>query len=104
MIKGRVKLESTIFSDHWKGYNRLIDLGYNKHYRIKHSEGEYAKKQGRVKVHINGIEGFWGCAKMRLLKFRGMNKGSFFLHLKECEFRFNNRNKNIYKILLSLFR
>jgi len=26
------------------------------------------------------------------------------LHLKECEFRFNNRGENMYKILLKIFR
>jgi hypothetical protein len=28
----------------------------------------------------------------------------FNLHLKECEFRFNNRKQNLYKILLEIFR
>jgi len=31
-------------------------------------------KRGRGEAHINGIEGFWGYAKSRLSKFRGMNK------------------------------
>jgi len=39
-------------------------------------------------IHINGIEGFWGYAKVRLVKFRGLSKNSFYLHLKECKFRF----------------
>lgn len=29
---------------------------------------------GRGEAHINGIEGFWGYAKSRLAKFRGMRK------------------------------
>jgi transposase-like protein len=33
-----------------------------------------------------------------------MNKDMFNLHLKECEFRFNNRKQNIYRILLGIFR
>jgi len=28
----------------------------------------------------------------------------FNLHLKECEFRFNNYKQNLYKILLGVFR
>jgi hypothetical protein len=47
---------------------------------------------------INGIESFWGYAKIRLVKFKGMNKKMFDLHLKECEFRFNNRKQNLYKV------
>jgi transposase len=42
--------------------------------------------------------------KNRLVKFKGMNKSMFNLHLKECKFRINNRNQNIYKILFRVFR
>ena len=52
--------------------------------------------------HINGIEGFWGLAKVRLLKLRGMSKNMFYLNLKECEFRFNYRNQDLYKVLLKI--
>jgi transposase len=38
--------------------------------------------------------------KVRLAKFRGINRNTFYLHLKECEFRYNFRNENIYNILL----
>ena len=58
----------------------------------------------RGKSHINGIEGFWGYAKTRLAKFRGISKPKFYIHLKECEFRYNNRKDNLYKILLKLIR
>ncbi|MFH2011669.1 MAG: IS1595 family transposase, partial [Pseudomonadota bacterium] len=37
-------------------------------------------------------------------KFHGIPKSTFYLHLKECEFRFNYRNQNIYVILLNMFR
>ncbi len=43
--------------------------------------------------HINGIENFLGVAKSRLSKFRGIHKNTFYLHLKECEFRFNYRDQ-----------
>jgi hypothetical protein len=33
-----------------------------------------------------------------------VDKNRFNWHLKECEFRFNNRKKNFYKILLEMFR
>ena len=56
------------------------------------------------KSHINGIESFWSYAKIRFVKFRGVNKKNFNLHLKECEFRFNHRGEDLYKILLEIFR
>jgi len=58
----------------------------------------------RDEAHINGIEGFWGYAKSRLAKFRGMSKHTFYLHLKECEFRFNHRHEKMYEILLDSCR
>ncbi len=54
--------------------------------------------------HINGIEGFWGYAKTRLARFRGMHPSTFYLHLKECEFRFNHRRQDLYHVLLKLCR
>lgn len=100
VIRGRVDLESVIHSDGWRAYNGLVDLGYKKHFRVYHSKNEFA----HGKNHINGIESFWGYAKTRLSKFRGMNKNTFYLHLKECEFRFNFRKENIYKTLLNLLK
>ena len=97
IIQGKVEQDSVIHSDKWKAYNGLVDLGYKKHYRLDHGKNEFVKG----KSHINGIEGFWGYAKSRLAKFKGMNRKTFYLHLKECEFRFNFRNENIYKMLLN---
>ena len=58
----------------------------------------------RVASYINGIESFWSYAKIRLVKFHGMDKRTFNLHLKEGEFRFNHRGEDLYKLLLKIFR
>ncbi|WP_428545746.1 IS1595 family transposase [Profundibacter sp.] len=99
IIRGRVDPASVINTDGWRGYNGLVDLGYG-HFRVDHSKDEFA----RGRVHINGIEGFWGLAKLRLAKFKGLPKHTFHLHLKETEWRYNHRNLNKYKILLSYLR
>ena len=100
IIKGKIEMDSIIHSDKWRGYNGLVDLGYKKHYRLDHGKDEFV----RGKSHINGIEGFWGYAKTRLSKFKGMHKNTFYLHLKETEFRYNYRNKNLYKLVLENLR
>ena len=100
IIRGRVALETVIHSDGWRGYIGLVDLGYKKHFRVHHGKNEFA----RGKAHINGIESFWGYAKTRLAKFRGIHRNLFYLHLKESEFRFNYRHENIYQIILKIFR
>ena len=48
------------------------------------------------KVYINGIEGFWGFAKERLIKHHGVSKKRFPLYLKEMEFRYNNRHVELF--------
>jgi transposase len=48
-----------------------------------------------------------GNCKVRLSKFRGISKHTFYLHLKECEFRFNNRCKtsnDIYDKIIKLVK
>jgi len=100
IIRDKTSIASVIHSDGWKGYNGLVDFGYKKHYRVHHGRNEFV----RGNPHIHGIESFWGFAKTRLVKFKGMNKNMFNLHLKECEFRFNNRGQDLYQILLKVFR
>lgn len=100
IIRGRVSMESVIYSDGWRGYNGLVDVGYGKHLRVDHGKDEFANGH----THVNGIEGFWGFSKTRLARFRGMNKSTFYLHLKECEFRFNLRHQDLYKTLLKIIK
>jgi transposase-like protein len=100
VIRGRVSLKSVIHSDGWRGYNGLVDIGYKKHYRVRHGDDEFVNKRS----HINGIESFWSFAKTRLTKFRGIDKKNIYLHLKECELRFNHRRENLYLLMLDIFR
>ena len=100
IIRGRVRLDAVIHSDGWRGYDGLVDVGFAKHYRVDHGKDEFA----RGTHHINGIESFWSYAKRRLQKFNGVSSQTFYLHLKECEWRFNNRSKNLYREVLKLLR
>lgn len=52
----------------------------------------------------NAIKSFRGCAKSRPVKFRAMSKQTFYLHLKECEFRLNHRYDEVYETLLNSCR
>ena len=101
IVRGRVDIESVIHTDGWRGYDGLVDLGYEKHFRVYHAENEFSKGDGN---HINGIESFWGYAKHRLVKFNGIPKDLFEIYLKETEFRFNNRGNDLYQVLLKMFR
>lgn len=100
IIRGKVELQATIHTDGFRSYDGIVHMGYKKHYRVRHDRDEFA----RGSAHINGIEGFWGMAKTRLVKFRGMRRSTFYLHLKECEFRFNHRDEDLYRLLLRITR
>jgi len=45
-----------------------------------------------------------GLCHLRLTRVREIRQVTFFLHLKEYEFRFNDRNQNLYKIMLKIVR
>jgi transposase-like protein len=97
IIQGKILEGSTIHTDGWKAYDGLVLNGYD-HYRVFHSNNEFA----RGKNHVNGIEAFWSFAKRRLAKFNGLKDENFLLHLKECEFRYNNKSEDLVKILTKL--
>jgi transposase len=100
IIRGRVAPEAVINSDGWRGYDGLVDVGYAKHFRVNHGQGEFV----RGTHHVNGIESFWSYAKHRLRQFHGIAPEKFYWHLKECEYRFNLRKNNVYAELLKLLR
>lgn len=100
IIRGKADIASIIHTDRWRGYDGLVDVGFDKHLRVNHGHNEFA----RGSVHVNGIESFWSYAKRRLVQFNGVPRHTFYLHLKETEFRFNHRHSSLYQALLSLLR
>jgi transposase len=98
IIRGKVELTATLHRDGFRSYDGIVHMGYQKHYRVRHDRDEFV----RGTAHINGIEGFWGLAKTRLVKFKGMSRSTFYLHLKECERRFNHRDEDLYHLLLKI--
>lgn len=83
VIKRKIMPDSIVYTDCYKSYDVLDVSGFT-HQRINHSQ-LFADRQN----HINGIENFWNQAKRVLRKYNGIDRQSFPLFLKECEFRFN---------------
>lgn len=92
----KVRRGSIVYTDKWRGYDSLMFCGY-KHLNIDH---RYKFKYG--KVYINGIEGFWSFAKERLIKHHGISKEKFLYYIKEMEWRYNNRGKDLFEVLVDL--
>lgn len=81
-----------INSDGWKGYDGLVDVGYDKHYRVNHGKDQFSDFKGH---HVNGIENFWSYTKRRMQRKNGVRKTYFELFLKECEWRYNRTDKQM---------
>lgn len=91
-----VRRGSIVYTDKFRGYDSLMFCGY-RHLRVDHQ-----KRFSSGKVYINGLEGFWSFAKERLMKHHGISKEHFPLYIKEMEFRYNNRNHNLFIVLVNL--
>lgn len=94
-IKAKTEKGSVFYTDDFKSYKSL------KHYG-KHSKIKKTNAYARGRTHINGIEGFWSFAKERFYKYHGISKDNYYLYLKEMEFRFNNRNKDIFREMFKI--
>ena len=92
----KVRRGSLIYTDRFRSYNGLVSYGF-KHKRIDHG-----KRFANGKVYINGIEGFWSFAKERLMKYHGVDPMKFPLYLKELEFRYNHRDRDLFNDLLQV--
>ena len=83
VITKKIMPDSIVYTDCLSSYDVLDVSGFT-HHRINYSK-LFADRQN----HINGIENFWNQAKRVLRKYNGIDRKSFPLFLKECEFRFN---------------
>lgn len=89
-----VRRGSIVYTDKFRSYDALMFCGY-RHLRVDHK-----KRFSSGKVYINGLEGFWSYAKERIIKFHGVSKEKFPLYLKEMEFRYNNRHRNLFPLIV----
>ncbi len=90
----KVRRGSIVYTDKWKGYDSLMFCGY------RHLNIDHATRFKQEKVCINGVEGFWSFAKERLIKHHGISKNKFLLYIKEMEWRYNNRDQDLFELLI----
>ncbi|SFD29589.1 regulatory protein, luxR family [Chitinophaga sp. CF118] len=88
-------LETQHPAERMRRFSNVADLGQYRLYNLE-NEGTIAR--------ADDVDAFWGLTKHRLAKFKGLNRSTVYLHLKECEFRYNNRNEDIYETLLELLQ
>jgi len=79
-------------------YNGIVDFNTVKLFRINSAYSAFTKGRSQ----IDEIDLFWGMLKSRLIKFRGLNGSTLYLHVKETEFRYNYRNEDLYELLVNI--
>ena len=102
LISKKVSTGSVVCSDTWKAYSGIAAKGYV-HLLVNHGERQYSDGKGN---HINGLEGFWGFLKRKLVSKGGIRKEKLPLYLGEYVWRYNQRSdsdkdkiKRIIKLL-----
>lgn len=89
-----VRNGNIIHTDRYQNYDALILCG-NESLPV-----QYIRKYPETTVFIEKSEGgFWSFARERLKKYKGISTQRFPLYLKELEFRYNYRDKDIFQIL-----
>lgn len=80
-------------------FEAIADFSRAKLYRVN-GGAHFIKGKSR----IDEIDLFWGIMKSRIVKFRGLNSSTTYLHIKESEFRYNNRNADLFTMIHSLIQ
>jgi transposase len=97
-LKGKVEAEAELVEKHHLNvYNGIADFN---NVRLLRLNGANGIAKGRS--HIDEIDLFWGMLKARLVKFRGLNGNTLYLHVKETEFRYNYRDSDLFELLLDI--
>ena len=75
IVKGKVSLQSVIHTDGFRSYDGIVHLGYQKHYRILHSDDKFAATHQsanalvRMFVKANMLEEATGYRRNRMFIF-----------------------------------
>ncbi|XP_060084565.1 uncharacterized protein LOC132563829 [Ylistrum balloti] len=106
IIQRHVVVGATIYTDSWRGYDHLNDLGYN-HFSLVHKI-QFKKSYKNVdtgeivEVNTNTIEGAWKHAMDHFRKINGTSISNFESHLCEILWRNHMRNENKYSAFFHL--
>jgi transposase len=77
-----------VSTDGWHGYDALVEAESPLPFRVTNDHAGGSKG-------TQNIQSFWSFARQRLQKFNGVPNRTFYLHLKESEWRFNFSNNDL---------
>ena len=86
-----VSRDTTLYTDESKLYT-LTGTEYAGHGTVKHTAGEYARREGEVVVHTNTIEGVFSVFKRGMVGvYQHCGEAHLHRYLAEFDFRYNRR-------------
>ncbi len=102
IIKKHVQRRSKVITDSFGTYKSLKwEKPKYDHRSVNHSKWEYVRKEGRLSINTNTIEGFWSGLKGQLNgTHRFVGKRYLSNYLNEVVFRYNHRGKVLFPLLL----
>lgn len=103
VIEGKASRDPIMCTDGLASCDGLVDWGCKRHCRVSRGENESVER-GNPGNRIDGIESLRGYARSRPVKYQGMPEEDFYLHLRECEFRFDMRGRDMYRFMLRELR
>ncbi|WP_461211296.1 transposase [Desulfocurvus sp. DL9XJH121] len=90
---GTVRLGNVVYTDKYQRYDTLICCAGND------PAADYFRGGDKPVAVDEAREGFWSFVSERLTKFHGVTPQRFPLYLKELEFRYNSRHREIMPML-----
>lgn len=79
-------------------YSGIADFNSIRLFRLN----DASPNGNRGRSQIDEIDLFWGMLKSRMIKFRGLNGSTLYLHVKETEFRYNYRDADLFEIVIDI--
>lgn len=100
ILRGRMLFKGWGQEECVVGFSREIDLDFANAAVFYDPAGVCAEVSSPGEL----VELFLAFVRFRLSRFRGLAHGELRLHLKECEFRFNVRGRDIKAAILSILK
>lgn len=97
MIAGRGTGDQDDFA-RWRKYDGIISI--ERSMRLYLNFGKIMRTSQSNSLMVT--EDFFSFVKERMNKFFGISKKHFFVHLKECEFRYNYQTEDLYSLILKM--
>jgi transposase-like protein len=99
IIYNHVRPGTTIYSDCWAAYNRIIALDRNYHHQMVNHSLTFVAPDG---THTNSIESTWKAAKRQFKEMNGVSRLYLQAYLDEYCWRLTNGNRDGWLVFTSV--